>query len=64
VLWQNATVSVHLDVWVVALVVAALSPWCVDLYARSVASRAKKRTLAILAEAQRESGDSSAVERE
>jgi hypothetical protein len=51
-----------LDVWVIALALAALSPWCVDLYARSVASRVKKRTLALLADAQRESSDASDVE--
>ena len=62
-LWQNATVSIHLDVWVIALAFAALSPWCVDLYARSVASRVKKRTVALLASAARESSDGADVER-
>jgi hypothetical protein len=52
-----------LDIWVIALALAALSPWCVDLYARGVASRVKKRTALLLANAQRESSDSSAVER-
>jgi hypothetical protein len=55
-------VAIQLDVWVIALALAALSPWCVDVYARSVASRVKKRTLALLADARAESSDVGDVE--
>jgi hypothetical protein len=63
VVWQNAAVSIHVDVWVIALALAALSPWCVDLYAKSVAARVKKRTVLLLADARRESSEASDVER-